>query len=119
MTCTDIQAAIHGYLDGELDAVRNLEIEQHLQHCAVCSQTYNADQSLQRAIKTGSQYYRAPAHLRKRIQSSMRQVGKSQRTLPVMPWYWLAVAASVAFAVILACALLPPLSGLAPEHPVP
>ena len=51
MTCIDIQAAIHGYLDGELDAVRDLEIEQHLQHCAVCSQTYNADQSLQRAIK--------------------------------------------------------------------
>jgi mycothiol system anti-sigma-R factor len=107
LTCTDIQAAIHGYLDGELDAVRNLEIEQHLQHCAVCSQTYNADQSLQRAIKTGSQYYRAPAHLRKRIQSSIRQGNKSERVVPVMPWRWLAVAASVVFVVILAWALIP------------
>ena len=116
MTCTDIQAAIHGYLDGELDAVRNLEVEQHLQHCAVCSQTYNADQSLQRAIKTGSQYYRAPAHLRKRIQSSIRQVGKSQRTLPAMPWRWLAVAASVSFVVILAWALVPRLYGIDAEQ---
>jgi len=116
LTCTDIQAAIHGYLDGELDAVRNLEIEQHLQHCAVCSQTYNADQSLQRAIKTGSQYYRAPVGLRKRIESSVRQVGKSQRTLPMMPWRWLAVAASVAFVVIVAWALVPRLYGLDAEQ---
>ncbi len=107
MNCTDIQVAIHGYMDGELDPLRNLEIEQHLQHCAVCSQSYKADQALQTAVKTGAQYFPAPADLRKRIQSSVRQVGKSQRTLPVMPWRWLAVAASVVFVVILAWALIP------------
>ena len=116
MTCTDIQTAIHGYLDGELDAVRNLEIEQHLQHCAACSQTYKADQTLQRAIKTDSHYYRAPADLRKRIQSSIRQVGKSKLLFPAMPWRWLAVAASVAFVVILAWALFPRLHGLDAEQ---
>jgi len=94
-------------MDGELDPLRNLEIEQHLQHCAVCSQSYKADQALQTAVKTGAQYFPAPADLRKRIQSSVRQVGKSQRTLPVMPWRWLAVAASVVFVVILAWALIP------------
>ena len=107
MNCTDIQVAIHGYMDGELDPLKNLEIEQHLQHCAVCSQSYKADQALQTAVKTGAQYFPAPADLRKRIQSSVRQVGKSQRTLPVMPWRWLAVAASVVFVVILAWALIP------------
>ena len=107
MNCTDIQVAIHGYMDGELDPLKNLEIEQHLQHCPVCSQSYKADQALQTAIKTGAQYFPAPADLRKRVQSSVRQVGKSQRTLPVMPWRWLAVAASVVFVVILAWALIP------------
>ena len=107
MNCTDIQVAIHGYMDGELDPLRNLEIEQHLQRCAVCLQSYKADQALQTAIKTGAQYFPAPADLRKRVQSSVRQVGKSQRTLPVMPWRWLAVAASVVFVVILAWALIP------------
>ena len=116
MTCTDIQAAIHGYLDGELDAVRNLEVEQHLQHCAVCSQTYKADQTLQGAIKTGSQYYRAPAHLRKRIQSSIRQGDKSERVVPAMPWRWLAAAASVAVVVVLAWALVPSRYGLDAEQ---
>jgi len=116
LTCTDIQTAIHGYLDGELDAVRNLEIEQHLQHCAVCSQTYKADQILQKALQTGSQYYPASADLRKRIQSSLRQVGKSEPLFPAMPWRWLAVAASVAFVVILAWALVPRLYGLDAEQ---
>lgn len=116
MTCTDIQTAIHGYLDGELDAVRNLEIEQHLQQCAGCSQTYKADQALQTAVKTGAQYYSAPADLRKRIQSSIRQVGKSEPIFPAMPWRWLAVAASVAVVVILAWALSPRLHGLDTEQ---
>src|SRR2546428_9588144 len=103
-------------MDGELDAVRNLEIEQHLQHCAVCSQAYEADQTLQRTIKTGSHYYSAPTDLRKRIQSSIRQVGKSEPIFPVMPWRWLAVAPSVAFVVLLAWALIPSLHGVDAEQ---
>src|SRR3989442_8709558 len=116
MTCTDIQAAIHGYLDGELDAVRNLEVEQHLQHCAVCSQTYKAAQALQTAVKTGAQYFPASADLRTRIQSSVRQLSKGEQIFPTMPWRWLAVAASVVFVVILAWALIPSRYGLDAEQ---
>ena len=107
MTCTDIQVAIHGYMDGELDPLKNLEIEKHLQHCAVCSQSYKADQALQTAVKTGAQYFPASADLRKRIQSSVRQLSKGEQIFPTMPWRWLAVAASVVFVVILAWALIP------------
>jgi len=31
MNCKDAQNLINGYVDGELDLVRNLEIEHHLQ----------------------------------------------------------------------------------------
>src|SRR5437899_5581847 len=103
-------------MDGELDPLKNLEIEKHLQHCAVCSQSYKADQALQGAIKTGSQYFRAPAHLRKRIQSSIRQGDKSERVVPAMPWRWLAAAASVAVVVVLAWALVPSRYGLDAEQ---
>ena len=116
MNCTDIQVAIHGYIDGELDPLRNLEIEQHLQRCAVCSQSYKADQALQTAVKTGAQYFPASADLRKRIQSSIRQGDKSERVVPAMPWRWLAVAASVVFVVILAWALIPSRYGLDAEQ---
>ena len=116
MTCAEVQAGIHGYIDGELDAVRNLEIERHLQHCAVCAQAYEADQALRRVISGNAQYFPAPADLQKRIQSSIRQVGKSEPIFPVIPWRWLAVAASVAFVVILAWALIPSLYGVDAEQ---
>jgi len=29
---------LHGYLDGELDLVRSLEIEEHLKTCPDCAQ---------------------------------------------------------------------------------
>src|SRR2546425_124784 len=103
-------------MDGELDPLKNLEIEKHLQHCAVCSQSYKADQALQTAVKTGAQYFPASADLRKRIQSSVRQLSKGEQIFPTMPWRWLAVAASVVFVVILAWALIPSRYGLDAEQ---
>ncbi|MEA2638128.1 MAG: hypothetical protein QOE18_1185, partial [Chloroflexota bacterium] len=31
MNCPETQSLIHGYVDGELDLMTSLEIEQHLQ----------------------------------------------------------------------------------------
>src|SRR5437879_13902042 len=36
-SCRDVQELIHGYVDGELDLVRNLEMERHLHECAACA----------------------------------------------------------------------------------
>jgi mycothiol system anti-sigma-R factor len=116
LTCTDIQAALPGYIDGELDPLRNLEIEQHLQHCAACSKAYKADQTLQTAIRTGAPYYPAPADLRKRIRSSIGQERKGAPVFPAMPWRWLSLAASVAVVVILAWNVVPRPSGLDAEQ---
>ena len=38
MNCKEAQNLINGYVDGELDLVRNLEIEDHIQDCALCAQ---------------------------------------------------------------------------------
>jgi len=38
MNCKDAQNLINGYVDGELDLVRNLDIERHIQDCALCAQ---------------------------------------------------------------------------------
>ena len=116
MNCTDSQAALPSYLDGELDPLRNLEIEQHLQHCAACSQTYTADQTLQTAIKSGAPYYPAPANLRKRIRSSIRQERKGVPVFQVMPWRWLSLAASVALVAIFAWNVVPRPYGLDTEE---
>jgi anti-sigma factor RsiW len=90
LDCKDVQRLLDGYVDGELDMVRNLEIEQHLQTCSVCSYLYNNQQALQIAIRSDSFYFKPPPHLRKRIQSSLRQESKAIPTPRTTQWRILA-----------------------------
>ena len=73
MNCEQCKNLMDGYLDRELDPITNQEIEQHLRDCRNCDQAYKAHGSLMRAIGDGAPYYKAPAKLRERIQSSLRQ----------------------------------------------
>ena len=50
MSCQQTHELIHGYLDGELDVVKSLEIEKHLAHCHACTQNYEALRSLQSSV---------------------------------------------------------------------
>jgi len=40
VSCENTQRLLDGYLDGELDPVRNIEIENHLQSCPACARLY-------------------------------------------------------------------------------
>ncbi len=100
MNCQETQKLIHAYLDGELDLVKSLEIEEHLQGCVACSQVYKNQQALRTAMNAGSLYFRSPASLRQRIQSAVRKADRSAARAPrVMPWRWLGVAASLVVVV--------------------
>jgi len=101
LNCQETQNLIHAYLDGELDLVKSLEIEQHLQGCQACSQTHKNHQALRVAIREGAPYFKSPARLRKRIQASVNQTSQA-RTMPrAMSWRWVGVMASLALIVIL------------------
>ena len=73
MTCEEAIKLMDGYLDGELDPITNQTIEQHLRECHNCDQAYKTHGSLIRAIGNATPYYKAPAGLRERIQSSLRE----------------------------------------------
>ncbi len=115
MSCKETQTLIHGYVDGELDLVRTLEIERHLQNCSVCSRAYKNHQALLSAISTGSLYFKSPVNLQKRIRSAVRKASKAEPLPRVMPWRWLSVAASLAFVAIMIWSLGPILSGPSAE----
>jgi predicted anti-sigma-YlaC factor YlaD len=53
VTCQEIQHLLHGYLDGELDLVRSLEIEEHLAGCAACRQLQRSQEVLRNAFRSG------------------------------------------------------------------
>jgi anti-sigma factor RsiW len=93
---------MHGYLDGELDLAGSLEVEQHMQDCQSCTRAYRGQTALRSAFRDRSLYYHAPAKVRKRIVSSLRQANKSEAPARSLPWRWLAVGASVACALLIA-----------------
>lgn len=93
-------------MDGELDLLRSMEIEQHLQECVACAHTYTDLQALRMAIKDGAPYFEVPASLRKRIQSLMPQPSKAGFAPRLLPLGDLAIAASLAFILFAAWGLL-------------
>jgi mycothiol system anti-sigma-R factor len=128
MNCEEATKLKDGYLDGELDPITSQTIEQHLQNCPECDRTYEAHRTLINTIGSSTPYYKAPAELRERIQSSLREeiVGQPVRSIrrdaqPLFPrrqprpsailwetsWNWLALAAAIIFAAIIAFTLVP------------
>src|SRR5438477_13161589 len=73
MNCEEATKLKDGYLDGELDPITSQAIEQHLRECPKCDQAYKTHGSLICAIGNATPYYKAPAELRERIQSSLRE----------------------------------------------
>jgi len=78
MSCELTQRYVAGYLDGELDLVRTIEMEAHLKGCPACSQELENLKALRAALQRGSLAYAAPAALRERIQSSLRASSGSE-----------------------------------------
>jgi mycothiol system anti-sigma-R factor len=101
MDCTETQRLLHAYLDAELDMADTLEIEQHLQKCTACLESYNNYQALRTAIKTSSLYYQAPEKLQKSIRSSVLKGNKVPFISLVTSWRVLSVAAVLIFAILL------------------
>ena len=71
MSCQETQALIHAYLDGELDLVRSVEIQRHLDMCRNCALDYRNHQSLRSLMRGGSLYFKAPATLETRLRASL------------------------------------------------
>jgi len=96
-----MQSLMDAYLDGELDLMRSVETEEHLQQCQVCSTQYRRRLGLQSAIRNGAPYFKAPAHLRGRVQSALGMAERPETRPAPRPvstgwdwWKWVGVAAS-------------------------
>jgi anti-sigma factor RsiW len=88
-------------MDGELDLLRNLEIEQHLQECSACAASIARHQALRAALKDTAPYHLAPARLEERIRSSLQRASRPRPAFPGLTWRAWRVAAAVAFVALL------------------
>lgn len=71
MSCEETRRLIHAFLDAELDIVRCMEIERHLESCAGCRLVLQKQQTLGRLVRGSALYYKAPASLENRIRAGL------------------------------------------------
>ena len=105
MNCHETQRWLPGYLDGELDLVNAVAIEDHLKTCARCAQAHTSQQALQVVIRGSRLYAPAPSALQQRIQTSLRQADTSARAPWTLRWRWYSVALALACVAVLAWGL--------------
>jgi len=74
VSCELAHTTIHGYFDGELDAVRAREYESHLETCAECQSSLEDMESLRAQLRQPDLYERASPHLRERIRQQLGPV---------------------------------------------
>ncbi len=93
MSCPGMHEQLHAYVDGELDLVHTLAVEQHLQSCPACARACGEIRELSAVLRAGLPRLPAPENLRTSVRAALRQ---SQRTpLLARRAMWLAVAASL------------------------
>ena len=120
MSCDLTHSVLHGYLDGELDAARAADFEQHLLSCPQCVAELEAQESLRSTIQRAGLRERAPEKIRRNLQAALS--GSSPTSEPVKtvtsirakpsirPTWWLTIAAAAVFAIVLGSRFLPNLT---------
>ena len=102
MSCQETGRLIHAYLDGELDLIRNLEIEQHLRGCNSCTQSYERLRALQRATRNNALRFQPAAGLENRVRVAIRRGAHTPTRPLIWSWRWpIAAVTLVVLAVLL------------------
>jgi anti-sigma factor RsiW len=99
MNCDQTKALLDAHLDGELDVVNSLQVDEHLGGCGACSARYRKLERLREEIAEADLEWRPRANLLKRS-----------------PAAWRKPALLVAAAAILALAVLVPLDIWRPDN---
>ena len=100
MICREAQELIHGYVDGELDLVHNLEIESHLRECAACAGARDRIQRVRSAVAESAPYFRPPTGFESRLKSQLRAATRTGPPRLLGPWQWAGIAAAVLIAAL-------------------
>ncbi|HUL40451.1 MAG TPA: anti-sigma factor [Burkholderiales bacterium] len=101
MNCDETRYLIHGHLDKEIDLVRAVEIEKHLEDCAECKALYSQGTAMRSAIRERASYYAEPKYLEARIRAALPKPRKKTIVFGQPGLGWLRFAASMAFAAVI------------------
>src|SRR5881396_2740650 len=89
LSCQEARELIHGYVDGEVDLVRSLEIEEHLRDCHACSHAYKGIRSLRSTLSDSALRFDPPANFERRLRSALRGESAPESRSVILRWPWL------------------------------
>lgn len=95
MSCELSQTIVHGYIDGELDAVRAAEFEGHVAGCAECRASLEQLESLHRRMQRNQLYETASTRLRQQLR---RDLAGREQAVSARRWYVIPVFAAAIIA---------------------
>ena len=106
MRCTDTRTLIESYVDGELDLVRNVEIEEHLGDCPICAPMHKDTLALRSRIREDVSYFRAPTDLHQRVRAiTAEKRAKTSRSWAPL-WAWPGATAAVVLLAVITVGLI-------------
>ncbi len=71
MNCDDLKNFLDGYLDGELDLVRSLEVERHLAECPACARSQEQRRTFLAALRGAPLRFSPPPFLEGDIRAKL------------------------------------------------
>jgi anti-sigma factor RsiW len=99
--CTLDRHLLEGYMDGELNFERTLEVETHLASCSGCTSELLSWKNVRGALQGSDLYYRAPAKLEERIRRLTPKEGRSGGISWFQRWAWAGGGATFAATALL------------------
>ncbi len=76
--CADWSLMLHGFVDGELDAVHSLQVERHLATCADCMHELERLQALKQLVGQTGVRWRTPDHVRAQVLAAVAREAQTQ-----------------------------------------
>jgi anti-sigma factor RsiW len=106
VTCELARNTLHGYFDGELDAVRASEFERHLENCPECQVSMKELEAMSGRLQQSNLYAQASPRLEQRIreQLSLTDQRESARR-PRRSWFLMPAFAVLAMVLVFWIAL--------------
>jgi len=100
LNCQQTRELVHGYVDGELDLVKSLEIEEHLKSCDACAQTYEQIRGLRSSLTNNALRFEPPSGFERRVRSALRKQDDASAKPSFLRWRWLPAGAALMSALL-------------------
>lgn len=86
MRCEEISSLLSPYTDGELDLLRCVEIDRHVQECPACAAALERCRALNTMLEDPALYHQPPIDLHERVRASLRRARAGRGGRASFPW---------------------------------